>query len=71
MLRSMRGLIFAVIAFFCTGVYAQIINAASCSQSDVQTALNSVTATTTTVNIPAGTCTWTATLNSGSWCEIC
>ena len=32
---------------------AQVINAASCSQSDVQTAFNSVSASTTTVNIPA------------------
>ena len=37
---------------------AQTINAASCNQSDVQAALNSVTATTTIVNIPAGTCSW-------------
>jgi len=32
---------------------AQVINAASCSASDVQKAFNSVTAATTTVNIPA------------------
>ena len=46
------------------------INAASCSASDVQAALNSVTATTTQVNIPAGTCHWTTqvthTVPSGS-----
>lgn len=31
---------------------AQVINAASCSATDVQTAFNSVTSSTTTVNIP-------------------
>jgi hypothetical protein len=41
---------------------AQTINAASCNQSDVQNAFNSVTASTTTVNIPAGNCTWTSTV---------
>src|ERR1035437_6418128 len=54
----------------CIGAEAQTINAASCSSTDVQTALNSVTASTTTVNIPAGACTWTApvslTIPSGS-----
>jgi len=38
---------------------AQTINAASCNASDVQTAFNSVTSSTATVNIPAGTCAWT------------
>jgi hypothetical protein len=41
-------------------VRAQTITAASCNQSDVQKALNSVTSSTTTVNIPSGTCTWTS-----------
>lgn len=40
--------------------HAQTINAASCSSAAVQTALNSVTADGTTVNIPTGSCTWTA-----------
>ena len=35
------------------GARAQVINAASCSSSDVQTAFNSVVNSTTTVNIPA------------------
>lgn len=39
--------------------HAQTINAASCSAANVQTALNSVTADGTTVNIPTGSCTWT------------
>jgi len=41
---------------------AQTINAASCNQSDVQKAFSSVTASTTTVNIPAGSCTWSSTV---------
>ncbi len=41
---------------------AQTINAASCNQSDVQNAFNSITSSTTTVNIPAGTCTWNSTV---------
>src|ERR1700757_415087 len=41
------------------GAKAQTINAASCNESDVSTALHSVVADGTTVNIPAGTCTWT------------
>lgn len=50
-----------------TGVFGpiasgQTINAASCNASDVQAALNSVTADGTTVNIPAGSCTWTSTV---------
>lgn len=47
-----------------TGVFgpiasAQSVNAASCNASDVQAALNSVSANGTTVNIPAGSCAWT------------
>jgi hypothetical protein len=38
---------------------AQTINAATCTASDVQAAFNAVTSTTTTINIPAGVCTWT------------
>ena len=40
-------------------VDAQTISAASCNASDVQKAFNAVTSSTTTVSIPAGTCTWT------------
>jgi hypothetical protein len=39
---------------------AQTITAASCNSSDVQTALSAVTSSTTTINIPAGTCNWTS-----------
>lgn len=42
---------------------AQVVTAASCSQSAVQAALSAVTASTTTVDIPAGTCTWTGQIN--------
>jgi hypothetical protein len=35
------------------------MNAASCNLSDVQSAFNSVTASTTIVSIPAGICDWT------------
>ena len=50
----------AMLGALVVGAEAQTINAASCSQSDVQTAFNSVTSSTTTVNIPTGTCNWTA-----------
>lgn len=43
--------------------HAQTINAASCNASDVQSALHAVTSSTTTVNIPAGTCTWTSAVS--------
>ena len=49
---------------------AQTINASDCTQTAVQTAFNSITASTTLVNIPAGSCTWTSpvslTVPSGS-----
>ena len=53
-----------------SGTQAQTITASSCNASDVQKAFNSVTSSTTTVKIPAGTCTWTSeirfTVPSGS-----
>jgi uncharacterized repeat protein (TIGR02543 family) len=52
-------LILALLLGLASGLRAQIINAASCSQTDVQNALNAVVNTTTTVNIPPGTCHWT------------
>ena len=51
--------IFLLTNLFSPNGQAQSINAATCNSSDVQTALNSVAADGTTVNIPAGTCTWT------------
>jgi hypothetical protein len=56
-------MISCVVTLFCPRAGAQTINAASCSQSDVQTALNSVAADGTTVVIPAGTCTWSTSVN--------
>ena len=41
---------------------ASTINAASCNASDVQAALNQASAGDT-VNIPAGTCSWTSAVN--------
>jgi hypothetical protein len=54
---------FAVVAIAASGARAQVINANSCSQSDVQSALNSVAADGTTVVVPSGSCTWTGNLN--------
>ena len=50
--------ILSLILFCALPVGAQVINANSCSSSDVQTAFNAVVASTTTVNIP--TCAGTA-----------
>jgi len=49
-------------ALFSAKGEAQTINAATCNESDVQKALNGVTSDGATVDIPAGTCTWTSTL---------
>jgi hypothetical protein len=61
----MRFKVFFLFFFFLSlrfAATAQTINAASCNQSDVQKAFSSVTASTTTVNIPAGSCTWSSTV---------
>jgi hypothetical protein len=58
--KSLWSLAFCLLITVCSPVVrAQTINAASCSASDVQNALNSASAATTTVVIPSGTCTWT------------
>jgi hypothetical protein len=61
---------FLLSPLICQRIQAQTINAASCSQTDVQTAFSAVTNSTTTVNIPAGTCHWsspaTLTVPSGN-----
>lgn len=70
----MRRLAFILLlsAALGTAAHSQIINAASCSSLDVQTAFNSITASTTTVNIPscpngvAWTSPVTLTVPSGS-----
>jgi hypothetical protein len=55
-------LLFAILLslLFARVAQAQTINAASCSSTDVQNALNSVTTDGTTVVIPSGTCTWSS-----------
>jgi hypothetical protein len=59
MSRAIRLLMLtSILVLFCHPVRAQVINAASCSASDVSTALSSVNQATATVNIPAGTCHW-------------
>jgi len=49
--------------------YAATVSAASCSQSDVQAALNSGLHDGDTVAVPAGSCTWTTTVTPpcSSW----
>lgn len=49
-------------ALFGTALHGQTITAASCSASDIQRALTSVSADDTTVVIPPGTCTWSTTV---------
>jgi hypothetical protein len=63
--RTIKWLFFMFLlnGLFSTVGRAQTINAASCNSSDVQAALNSVAADGTTINIPAGTCTWTTSVN--------
>jgi hypothetical protein len=51
--------LFALALLYPRAAGAQTITAATCSSTDVQTALNKVAADGTIVNIPAGTCTWT------------
>ena len=63
----MRILLLAFFLSALSSAEAQIINATSCSANDVQTAFNSITSSTTTVEIPAcpGGVAWTTgvTLN--------
>ena len=67
---AIKWLTFALLLSALLGAEAQTITAASCNASDVQKAFNSVTSSTTTVNIPSGTCHWstqvTLTVPSGS-----
>jgi hypothetical protein len=56
----MRRLILLLSVLLAPAMQAQVITAASCSAADVQTAFNAVVAGTTTVNIPAGSCSWTS-----------
>ncbi len=54
--------VFAFALFLWLPTQAATINAASCSSSDVQTAINSAS-TGDTVAVPAGSCTWTTTVS--------
>ncbi len=62
MKRFATGVSFGLIlvSLFCARTDAATITAASCSQADVETTLNSAAAGDT-ILIPAGTCTWTRT----------
>ena len=62
MTKIVKSIFFGFMLSALCAARAQTINAASCNASDVQRAFNSVTGSTTTVNIPAGTCTWTTTV---------
>lgn len=42
-----------------SALWAQTINASSCSESAIAAALTSVNQATATINVPAGTCDWT------------
>jgi len=61
MTRMMKSLLLGLLLSTLSVAVAQTINAASCSASDVQTAFNAVTPSTTTVNIPSctGGASWT------------
>lgn len=62
LLTKLKWLSFILLLSGVVGAEAQTINAASCSSTDVQNALNAVSADGTTVNIPAGSCAWSSTL---------
>jgi hypothetical protein len=56
------SVLFALAVLYPRAAGAQTITAATCSSTDVQTALNKVAADGTIVDIPAGTCTWTSSV---------
>ena len=57
MYATLTGLIFWLLA---SPVAADVITAASCSECDVRAAIKAVTAATTQVKIPPGTCHWSS-----------
>lgn len=60
MIKIIKWFLFAFLVFACFNTEAQAqVSAASCSQSDVQNAINSASAGQT-VNVPAGSCSWTS-----------
>lgn len=65
-----RSTLIALFIIMCPLLSRAQVTAASCNESDVSTAWSSVTSSTTTFTIPAGTCSWssrlTLTVPSGS-----
>jgi len=59
------SLIFFLAFLYSESTHAATINAASCSQSDVQSAVNSA-ARGDTVVVPAGNCSWSSVVSLGS-----
>ena len=70
-MSSRKSLFFVLpfLLFWIANANAATINAASCSQSDVQAAINS-SVTGDTVSVPAGSCTWTSTVTIPSTKKI-
>ena len=63
MLTTRNAIICLATGFFwALNAKAATINAASCSQANVQSAINAA-ASGDTVNVPSGTCTWSSTVN--------
>jgi hypothetical protein len=56
-------------ALFVTAAQAKTVNAASCSQSDVQVAINSASSGDT-VTVPGGSCTWNSVVSISSAKQI-
>jgi hypothetical protein len=67
MIRSIKWLLLLIALLlsplFAPGVHAQTINAASCSESAVASALASINTDGTTVVVPLGDCVWTTALS--------
>jgi len=62
-MEKIKGLILVIVTIFCIQqVSAATISAASCSQTDVQAAIDSAI-DGDSVNIPAGSCIWTDSVN--------
>jgi hypothetical protein len=57
MFKMTKWLLFAIFLSSPLGAQAQTVNAASCSSTDVQTAINSASAGQT-VDVPSGSCSW-------------
>src|SRR5690349_15644936 len=61
MMKIAKSLLILSILVLPFAAKGQTVNAASCSATDVQTAINAATAGQT-VNIPAGSCNWGSTV---------